>query len=201
MRALQVEGLSERQACHLAGCPRPTARYKSCTTPDDELVRDRLRCVAQERPRFGWRRLKILLKREGIEMNHKRLRRLYSIRTARDFTAHVRLQPPRRAAARLAHGGDSQRTARQPQRRRDPRIVELRRDAFCGALKALSAVRLVCALSTTSCNRQSRAYPSERFRSARAKPRCCRRRQPRVRSKSARRFREREGRSRTAASL
>lgn len=53
------------------GCPRPTVRYKSCKAPDDELVRDRLRCVAQECPRFGRRRLKILIKRQGIEMNHK----------------------------------------------------------------------------------------------------------------------------------
>ncbi|MGH7737179.1 MAG: IS3 family transposase [Candidatus Tyrphobacter sp.] len=52
-------------------------RYKSCKAADDELVRDRLRCLVQERPRFGWRRLKILLKREKIIMNHKRLRRIY----------------------------------------------------------------------------------------------------------------------------
>ena len=77
VRALQAEGLSERQASRLAGCPRPTARYRSCKEPDDEFIRDRLRCLAQERPRFGWRRLKILLKREGIILNHKRLRRLY----------------------------------------------------------------------------------------------------------------------------
>ncbi len=52
-------------------------QYKSCKVPDDALVRDRLRCIAQERPRFGWRRLKIMLRREDIIMNHKRLRRIY----------------------------------------------------------------------------------------------------------------------------
>ena len=77
MKALQADGLSERQACRLASCPRPTMQYKSRKKPDDTLVRDRLRCIAQERPRFGWRRIRILLKRTGIVMNHKRLRRIY----------------------------------------------------------------------------------------------------------------------------
>jgi putative transposase len=97
VRALQAEGLSERQACHLAGCPRPTVRYQSCKEPDDEFIRDRLRCLAQERPRFGWRRLKILLKREGIILNHKRLRRLY-----REECLQVR--PRRKRRVRLVRG-------------------------------------------------------------------------------------------------
>ena len=77
MKALQADGLSEREACALIGCPRSTMQYKSCKKVTDDLVRDRLRCIAAERPRFGWRRLRVLLKREGIVMNHKRLRRIY----------------------------------------------------------------------------------------------------------------------------
>jgi putative transposase len=100
VRALQVEGLSERQACGLAGCPRPTVRYKSCKAPDDELVRDRLRCIAQERPCFGWRRLKILLRREGIVMNHKRLRRLYC-------DERLQVRPRRKRRVRLIRGNVS----------------------------------------------------------------------------------------------
>ena len=84
----------------LRAAPRPTARYRSSKAPDDKLVRDRLRCVAQERPRFGWRRLKILLKREGIEMNHKRLRRLY-----RD--EHLQVRPRRKRRVRLVRGNVS----------------------------------------------------------------------------------------------
>jgi putative transposase len=38
----------------------------------------RLKELAAERRRFGWRRLKLLLAREGMHMNHKRLRRLYA---------------------------------------------------------------------------------------------------------------------------
>ena len=100
MRALQVEGLSERQACRLAHCPRPTVRYKSCKTPDDEFVRDRLRCIAQERPRFGWRRLKILLKRENFMMNHKRLRRLYC-------EERLQVRPRKKRRVRLVRGNVS----------------------------------------------------------------------------------------------
>jgi putative transposase len=45
---------------------------------DDASTRQRLKELAAERRRFGWRRLKLLLEREGIRMNHKKLRRLYA---------------------------------------------------------------------------------------------------------------------------
>jgi putative transposase len=97
VRALKRKGLSERQACRLVDCPRPTMQYKSCKKPDDAFVRDRLRCIAQERPRFGWRRLKIMLKRERIIMNHKRLRRIY-----REECLQVR--PRKKRRVRLVRG-------------------------------------------------------------------------------------------------
>ena len=45
---------------------------------DDITLRSRLRELAHERKRFGYRRLHQMLKREGVEMNLKKLRRLYS---------------------------------------------------------------------------------------------------------------------------
>jgi len=51
-------------------------RYRS-HRPDDAPARARLRELASVRRRFGYRRLHILLKRESIVMNHKKLRRLY----------------------------------------------------------------------------------------------------------------------------
>ncbi len=72
-------------------------QYKSRKKPHDALVRDRLRCVAQERPRFGWRRLKILLKREGIVMNHKRLRRIYR-------EERLQVRPRKKRRVRLVRG-------------------------------------------------------------------------------------------------
>lgn len=97
MRALQAEGLSQRQACRLAGCPRPTARYKSIKQPDDELIRERLRALSQHRPRFGWRRLRILLKREGFVINHKRLRRIYG-------EERLQVRPRKKRRVRLVRG-------------------------------------------------------------------------------------------------
>lgn len=97
MKALQADGLSQRQACVLTGCPRPTMQYKSRKKPADAFVRDRLRCIAQERPRFGWRRIKILLKREGIVMNHKRLRRIYG-------EERLQVRPRKKRRVRLIRG-------------------------------------------------------------------------------------------------
>ena len=69
-------GLSERRACRLVGIGRATLRYEPRRGEDGELRR-RLRELAAERPRFGYRRLHALLRREGIAVNHKRVERLY----------------------------------------------------------------------------------------------------------------------------
>jgi transposase InsO family protein len=68
--------MSERRACTVIGCVRMTVRYHS-RRPDDAGLRQRLRALAHERRRFGYRRLHILLRREGFLVNHKRLFRLY----------------------------------------------------------------------------------------------------------------------------
>ena len=68
--------VSERRACLALGADRTSIRYRS-SRPDDAVVRARLRELAAIRRWFGYRRLHILLTREGIVMNHKKLRRLY----------------------------------------------------------------------------------------------------------------------------
>ena len=68
--------LSERRVCRIIGCVRMTVRYHS-RRPDDADLRQRLRALAHERRRFGYRRLHVLLRREGFQVNHKRLFRLY----------------------------------------------------------------------------------------------------------------------------
>lgn len=68
--------MSERRACRTIGCLRMTVRYHS-RRPDDADLRLRLRALAHERRRFGYRRLHVLLRREGFKVNHKRLFRLY----------------------------------------------------------------------------------------------------------------------------
>jgi putative transposase len=69
-------GMSERRACKAIGCCRMTMRYRS-RRDDDGGVRERMKALAHERRRFGYRRLHVLLKREGFRVNHKRLFRLY----------------------------------------------------------------------------------------------------------------------------
>ena len=55
---------------------RTSVRYRS-VRPDDAGLRARLRELAAVRRRFGYRRLLLLLRREGVLVNHKKLRRLY----------------------------------------------------------------------------------------------------------------------------
>jgi putative transposase len=68
--------MSERRACKILGCCRMTVRYKAIRGEDPEL-RERMKAIAHERRRFGYRRLHVLLRREGYVVNHKRLFRLY----------------------------------------------------------------------------------------------------------------------------
>lgn len=67
---------SQRRACFLTGLSRSTCRYQF-RRPGDEELRERLRELAHSRPRFGYRRLGIFLRRDGIRINHKKLLRLY----------------------------------------------------------------------------------------------------------------------------
>ncbi len=69
-------GMSERRACAVVGADRASMRYRSCRGDDGDL-RSRLRELAQQRRRFGYRRLHILLRRDGITINRKKTQRLY----------------------------------------------------------------------------------------------------------------------------
>lgn len=68
--------VSERYACRLIGVSRSTVRYRQ-RRRDDAVLVARLRALAHERPRFGYRRLHALLRREGAVVNHKRVFRVY----------------------------------------------------------------------------------------------------------------------------
>jgi putative transposase len=74
--AMEKKGYSQRRACGLVGIDPRVYRYRS-SRPDDAELRGRLRELAAERRRFGYRRLHLLLKREGIAVNWKKLYRLY----------------------------------------------------------------------------------------------------------------------------
>jgi putative transposase len=68
--------MSERRACRVLDFCRASARYRSLREEPTDLVA-KLRELATQRPRWGYRRLHILLKREGVQVNHKRVYRLY----------------------------------------------------------------------------------------------------------------------------
>eukprot|EP01042_Synura_sphagnicola_P028555 gene28555-36826_t len=74
--ACTVHAVSQRRACLALTIDRSTVRYTS-TRPDDALLREAMKVVAAERRRFGYRRIHIMLDRQGIVMNQKKLRRLY----------------------------------------------------------------------------------------------------------------------------
>ncbi len=91
-------GVSERRACSIIGADRKSVRYRP-RRGGDAALRGRLRELAQQRRRFGYRRLHILLLREGVKINRKRTQRLYTgegLPRASASRGGARLAPARR---------------------------------------------------------------------------------------------------------
>ena len=86
-------GISERRACRATGFHRSSQRYRKRSDPQTEL-RMRLKELAAARVRYGYRRLHILLRREGWPVNHKRTYRLY-----REEGLAIRAKLPKRKRA------------------------------------------------------------------------------------------------------
>jgi putative transposase len=103
----EAHGASERRACGLIGQPRSTQRYEAKLKPEDGLPQ-RIAALAAERPRFGYRRLTALLKREGVSVWHGRVHRI---------TKELRLQVPRRKRKRFARSKPLQSEITRPNQR------------------------------------------------------------------------------------
>ena len=88
-----VYDIGERRACKATGFHRSSQRYKSRGDPQTEL-RMRLKDLAASRVRYGYRRLHVLLLREGYQLNHKRTYRLY-----REEGLSIRSKTPKRKRA------------------------------------------------------------------------------------------------------
>lgn len=86
-------GQSERSACRMASFSRSTYRRKSLHKEADKALRERLLELASERPRFGYRRLHVMLLREGWQINRKRVYRVY-----RELNLAVRRKKRKRVA-------------------------------------------------------------------------------------------------------
>ena len=87
--------MSERRACRLVLLHRATYRYQAHRA-DDAGLRQRIREIAQARPRFGYLRIHVMLWREGWTVNKKRVYRLY-----RDEGLMVRTKQRRKRASQL----------------------------------------------------------------------------------------------------
>jgi len=73
-----VTTVSERHACQLVGLSRSTLHYQPRRSAQNERLTAQIIELAQARRRFGYRRLHALLRRAGVEVNHKKVYRLYS---------------------------------------------------------------------------------------------------------------------------
>jgi putative transposase len=97
---VEVHPISHRRAAGLLQLQRSVYYYRS-HAKDTTALRMRLRELAASRPRYGYRRLHILLQREGWVLNHKKVYRLYHaenlmVRTRKKKrrASQLRLLPP-----------------------------------------------------------------------------------------------------------
>ena len=121
--------MGQRRACAVLGADRTMVRYVS-RRPDDAKARERIRKLASQRRRFGYRRLHWLLCREGCAMNHKKFRRLYR---------EERLQVRRRGGRKRALGTRAPMTV--PQGPNQRWSLDFLSDAFaCGRRFRIFAV-------------------------------------------------------------
>ncbi|MBV9083052.1 MAG: IS3 family transposase, partial [Acidobacteriaceae bacterium] len=74
--AIEHYQMSERRACELLEVERSSYRYRAVEQKDAPM-KEELRELARKHPRFGYRRLRVLLCRSGKAANHKRVWRLY----------------------------------------------------------------------------------------------------------------------------
>ena len=73
-----VFGVPQRRGCNVVGQPRSTQRLAAPVPSAEELlVREWLRAFSKRRPRWGWRRAAKGLRREGWQINDKKVRRLW----------------------------------------------------------------------------------------------------------------------------
>lgn len=91
--------VGRRKVCAALAFPRSSHYYKSRRDPQ-EALRIRLRDLAASRVRYGYRRLYVLLRREGWAINHKRVYRLYK----QEGLATRRKRPRRTVSCRVREG-------------------------------------------------------------------------------------------------
>jgi transposase InsO family protein len=91
--------MSERHACDLVGIARSTFRYQAVITDDEAELTEKVGDYAHRYPQYGYRLVTGLLQAQGIDVNHKRVERIWR---------QEGLQQPKRTAykRRYGKGGD-----------------------------------------------------------------------------------------------
>lgn len=103
MYIIESFGLSVRRACSAIGIWRTSFAYRPKEkSPDEAVIRQRLKELAQKRKRFGCPRLHVMLRRDGFVINHKRTERLYKeeglslrIKRRKKMASTLRVEVPR----------------------------------------------------------------------------------------------------------
>jgi putative transposase len=99
--AHEAHGISHRHGCRLVSLQRSSFQYRPKSNEMNDRLRRRMRELAEQRRRFGYRRLYVMLRREGEIVNHKRVQRLYRleglslrIKKRKKRVSHLRVVPP-----------------------------------------------------------------------------------------------------------
>jgi transposase InsO family protein len=111
VRQLQESfGVSQRRVCRLLGQPRSTQRQTPKTSEEEERLVRRMLELVRRHPRFGYRRIGVLLRREGWRANRKRVYRLWR-------QQGLKVPRKQRKKRRLGHSGNS--CVRRPAEHKD----------------------------------------------------------------------------------
>jgi transposase InsO family protein len=103
-------GVSQRRACRVLGQPRSTQRQTPKTSPEEERLVRRMLELVRKHPRWGYRRITVLLRREGWRVNRKRVYRLWR-------QQGLKVPRKQRKKRRLGHSGNS--CVRRPAQHKD----------------------------------------------------------------------------------
>ena len=106
----QTFGVSQRRACRVLGQPRSTQRQTAKTSEEEERLVRRMLALVRQHPRWGYRRITVLLRREGWYVNRKRVYRLWR-------KEGLKVPRKQRKKRRLGHSGN--RCVRQPAEHKD----------------------------------------------------------------------------------
>jgi putative transposase len=97
-------GVSQRRACRCVHQHRSSQRYCRIRVPDEAALREQLHVLARRHPRYGYRRIHVLLVRDAWRANRKRIQRLWRDEGLRVPTRTRRRQQGRRAPGNVVAG-------------------------------------------------------------------------------------------------